>query len=67
MGGPADQDPIRRRGGVLLWDAGTFGDDLPPGLRERFPEASVRTPLRLPFASGPRVLRVGYAVVPPAL
>lgn len=59
-----DDDTFRRRGGVLLWDADTFGDGLPPGLRERFGEARERPPLLLPWAEG-RDLRVGHAFVPP--
>jgi hypothetical protein len=66
-----DDDGFRRRGGVLLWDAGAFGDELPDLLRERFPEAQTRTPMELPFSgtlgsSRPaRTLRVGWAVIAP--
>jgi hypothetical protein len=54
------------RGGVLLWDASAFGDDVPRWLRARFPRAEGQHPLELPFAGGSRrALRVGWAVVVP--
>jgi hypothetical protein len=66
-----DDDGFRHKGGVLLWDAGAFGDKLPALLRERYPEARARMPFELPFAgtlgsSRPaRTLRVGWAVIEP--
>src|SRR5262249_22700696 len=45
-------DDLRGRGGVLLWDAGAFGDGLPQRLHDRFPDARARPPLELPLAGG---------------
>ncbi len=54
------------RGGVLLWDAAVFGDDVPGWLKERFPEAEGQPPLQLAFAGGSRRrLRAGWALVTP--
>jgi hypothetical protein len=58
---------LLERGGVLVWDAGAFGDDLPRWLKARFPQAEGQPPLELPFAGGSRcTLRVGWAVIAPA-
>jgi hypothetical protein len=54
------------RGGVLIWDASAFGDEVPRWLNERFPGAESERPLKLPFAGASRrTLRVGWAVVVP--
>jgi hypothetical protein len=59
-------DDFRRRGGVLVWDAAVFGDDLPPWLGERFPEAEGQRALTPRFLGGSEAkLRVGWAMVAP--
>lgn len=58
---------MRRRGGVIVWYADQTGDDLPAGLRERFPAARVQPPLLLPYQC-PQSLppaRIGIAFVLP--
>jgi hypothetical protein len=58
-------DDLLRRGGVLLWDADAYGDDLPGWLLRRFPGALPQEPLALRCAGlGPKV-RVGWAMVAP--
>jgi hypothetical protein len=55
-----------RRGGVLVWDADAFGDDLPGWLKRRFPGARVQNVLEMPFAGkAPGLLRVGWALMVP--
>jgi hypothetical protein len=58
---------LNRRGGVLVWDARAFGDDLPLRLRSRFPQAQVQPAvvLRCHGASF-QDLRVGWAAIPPS-
>jgi hypothetical protein len=56
---------LSERGGVLLWDATVFGDELPVWAKRRFPQAIAQAPLELPFAAGGRRLRVGWATVAP--
>jgi hypothetical protein len=57
---------LRLRGGVLLWNAGVFGDELPSWSRKRFPEALTHEPIELPFAAGStQRLRVGWATIAP--
>jgi hypothetical protein len=57
---------LLHRGGVLLWDAGTFGAELPAWLARRFPRAVVQETLELPFAGeGRKMLRVGWALLAP--
>lgn len=59
-------DDFRRRGGVLVWDATVFGDDLPPWLSERFPEAEGQRALTPRYLGGSDAkLRVGWAMLPP--
>jgi hypothetical protein len=58
---------LAARGGVLLWDAGRFGDTLPPSVRLRFPAAELQPPIVLPYQTGAPVPpdRVGVAFVWP--
>jgi hypothetical protein len=55
-----------RQGGVLVWDASVYGEDMPPWLHERFPTAECQRALHLPFVSGKQKLRVGWAMIRPA-
>ncbi len=58
---------FRQRGGVLLWDATTYGEDLPPWLADRFPEAQNQKALAPRYLGGSSArLRVGWALLPPA-
>lgn len=58
---------LRERGGVLLWDASVYGEDLPPWLQERFPGAAGQRVLSLRFLGGSQMrLKVGWAMIPPA-
>jgi hypothetical protein len=61
-----DED-LCRRGGVLVWNAERYGDDLPLLFRIRFPSAAAQPPLRLPYSCGANLppVRVGLAFVPP--
>jgi hypothetical protein len=57
---------LNARGGVLVWDAGAFGEDIPPWLHERFPRAQCQRALLLPFhGRGGQKLQVGWAMVAP--
>jgi hypothetical protein len=58
-----DED-LHRRGGVLVWDAAMYGEDMPGWLRARYPDAEPRAALALPWG-GVRCVRVGWAMVPP--
>jgi 4-amino-4-deoxy-L-arabinose transferase-like glycosyltransferase len=62
----SDED-MRRRGGVIVWDAARTGDDLPDGLRERFPMAQVPPPLLLAYRCPQQLppARIGFALVLP--
>jgi 4-amino-4-deoxy-L-arabinose transferase-like glycosyltransferase len=58
-------DDVRRRGGVVVWDAGQLGCGLPPELARHFPGAEVQAPVVLaPHCRAPEV-RVGLAFVRP--
>jgi 4-amino-4-deoxy-L-arabinose transferase-like glycosyltransferase len=61
------EDEIRRRGAVLLWDAGELGDELPEIMRLRFPHAQAQPPIVLPYTGLPDVppVRVGLAFQAP--
>ena len=60
-------DDLNARGGVLLWDAGTCGEDMPPWLHRRFPRAQAQRAMRLPYhGGGDRSLVVGWAMLAPA-
>jgi hypothetical protein len=60
-----DED-FRARGGVLVWDAAAYGDDLPPWLAGRFPEAEGQRALAPRCLGGSAAnLRVGWAMLPP--
>jgi hypothetical protein len=59
-------DDLRRRGGVLLWDAGCYGADLPAWLRQRFPRAQPQKALSLSCAAGGPKVRIGWAMIAPA-
>jgi hypothetical protein len=57
-----DED-VRRRGGVLIWDAAAFGDHLPKELKSRFPQAEEQLPLELAYECRAKIpaARVGIA------
>ncbi len=61
------EDEIRRHGGVLLWDAGELGDELPDIMRLRFPHAETQPPIVLAYPSLPNVPpeRIGLAFQAP--
>jgi 4-amino-4-deoxy-L-arabinose transferase-like glycosyltransferase len=64
----SDED-LRRRGGVLLWDAGRYGTrKVPRALRARFPAAELQPSFALPYQCRAPVppVRVGMAFIPPA-
>ena len=68
-GGHAAHDAeVRRRGGLLFWDADRDGAAPPESLARRFPQAQWLAPLVLPQATGAEVApaRVGVGFVPPA-
>jgi hypothetical protein len=58
---------LAARGGVLLWDAEQLGDDLPAGVRDRFPTAVADPPIVVPYQTGAdlRPDRVGVAFIWP--
>ncbi len=59
-------DDLRRRGGVLLWCAATYGEDMPDWLHARFPTAEVQRALALPWTGGGEGrARVGWAMIAP--
>jgi hypothetical protein len=62
----SDED-LRRRGGVLVWNADALGDWIPWWLWLRFPTAVWQPPLVLPYKCKTRVppARVGLAFLPP--
>ena len=37
-------DDLRRRGGVLVWDAATYGEDMPDWLQRAYPRSRGRNP-----------------------
>jgi hypothetical protein len=59
----ADDERLRRTGGVIVWDADRSGAEFPRDLARRFPTAE---PLLLMRPSANSV-RVGVAVIPPAM
>ncbi|MBX3415439.1 MAG: glycosyltransferase family 39 protein [Pirellulales bacterium] len=63
-----DDSELARTGGVILWDARSWGDELRDALRKRFPQARVAAPLVLDPATCADVApaRVGVAFIPPA-
>jgi len=64
----ANDDDLNRAGGMLVWERGDDGGDLPEGLRNRFPTAEVlpESP-ELPYKVGNtiHVLKIGVAIVLP--
>ena len=67
-GHAAHDAEVRRRGGLLFWDAGRDGAAPPVDLARRFPSAQWLAPLVLPQVTGAEVApaRVGIGFVPPA-
>ena len=60
-------DDLNARGGVLVWDAGACGEDMPPWLHARFPRAQSQRAMQLPFHGGSdKKLLVGWAIIAPA-
>jgi hypothetical protein len=53
------------RGGLLVWDADCYGEDIPEWLRIRFPREVPQMPLALPCAAEGPVIRVGWAMIAP--
>jgi 4-amino-4-deoxy-L-arabinose transferase-like glycosyltransferase len=53
------------RGGLLVWDADCYGEDIPEWLRERFPDALPQPALNLKCAAGGPMLHVGWAMIAP--
>jgi hypothetical protein len=60
-------DDLQRRGGILLWDAARWGDDVPADLRPRYPSARPLAPVVLPYhyASRRPPARIGLALIVP--
>ncbi|MFO0876349.1 MAG: glycosyltransferase family 39 protein [Gemmataceae bacterium] len=59
-------DEMLQAGGVLVWDAAVYGDDLPPWLHDRFPSARGQRALVFGYLGGSASkLRVGWAMLPP--
>jgi 4-amino-4-deoxy-L-arabinose transferase-like glycosyltransferase len=58
---------LERRGAILLWDAGRWGDDVPLDLRRRYPAAEGLAPVSLPYHYARRLppARVGLALIAP--
>jgi hypothetical protein len=54
---------LNARGGLLVWDADAYGEDVPEWLTERFPRTLPQKPLVLPCAAGGPTLRVGWAML----
>jgi 4-amino-4-deoxy-L-arabinose transferase-like glycosyltransferase len=63
--GTSDPD-FARRGGLIVWDAGAVGDDIPPDWRARFPAAERQPALTFPWQTRARVppVRLGWALLP---
>ena len=59
---------VNARGGVIVWFADLYGEDVPAVIRERFPRVVSQPPVVLPYQTGAKVapVRVGLAFVPPA-
>ncbi len=53
------------RGGILVWDADCYGEDIPEWLRARFARALPEVPIVLSCAAGGPKVRVGWAMIAP--
>jgi hypothetical protein len=62
-----NEEDVRQRGAVVLWDQDEVGNDLPKFWRTKFPQAEVLTPIELPWQTGAKLppVRLGMAVVRP--
>jgi 4-amino-4-deoxy-L-arabinose transferase-like glycosyltransferase len=62
----SDED-VARRGGVVVWNADQYGEELPTLLRNHFPTAETQPHLLLPYTCGAQLkpVHVGLAFVPP--
>ncbi|MBI1340558.1 hypothetical protein GC169_10185 [bacterium] len=65
----APEAMVQASGAVILWDAGRFGDALPPEIAARRPTAQITRIVTLPHQTGADVppARIGIAIVPPAV
>ncbi len=63
----ADPDAINREGGVCLWDADHYPQEVPPTLLEEYPTAEIQPIRTIPYATGAKIppLKLGMAIVPP--
>ncbi len=63
----SDED-LRKRGGILVWEADRDGATLPSSLKERFPAAVPQPLLSVPYQGGSRFAsaQIGWALIPPA-
>ena len=62
----AEDRELNQNGGVIVWHARAGHDEMPPNLRERFPQAVAVAPVEAPYHTASRVMRVGVALVPPS-
>ena len=59
-------DDLRRRGGVLVWDAAMYGEDMPDWLQRAIPRRRAAVGARPALGGGRRGAREGgWAMVPP--
>jgi 4-amino-4-deoxy-L-arabinose transferase-like glycosyltransferase len=63
----SDED-LRKRGGVLVWEADREAATLPSWLKDRFPTAVLQPILTVPYQRASRFAsaQIGWALIPPA-
>jgi len=63
-----NDEGFNRQGGVIIWNAGTAGGDLPDEWRRRFPSALIKPSVSFAWQTSGRVppVQIGWAIVPPA-
>ncbi|MFN4257867.1 MAG: glycosyltransferase family 39 protein [Gemmataceae bacterium] len=62
-----DED-LKSRGGIIVWDARRYGDAVPMEIQQRFADLMIQEPIELKYQTSASLppARIGLAFVPPA-
>ncbi|MCL2119906.1 MAG: glycosyltransferase family 39 protein [Planctomycetaceae bacterium] len=65
----ADPESINREGGVCLWNANHYPQDMPSWFLDRYPTAEVQPIILLPYSTEADIppLKLGMAIIPPPI
>lgn len=63
---PDSLSAVRMKGGIIVWNASSEGESIPPYFLEIFPSAEPLNPVRVPFVHSKDIFTMGVAIVPRA-